>query len=71
MPKTPEDYPVSIGHMEDDAEGRIDSTELVDAVIILGQLDPLEVLDGKPRWSENQQVLIMRCVDQVAEWQDS
>lgn len=46
-----------------------DAQSTVDAVLILGQLDPLEVgKDFLPRWTESQRELIIKAGDLLGEW---
>lgn len=41
------------------------AASVVDTWLILGQLDPLETVDGKPRWTEAQQKLIIEANDSL------
>lgn len=61
--------------VEQDANDFIDDTlgdsaaSMVDTLLILGQLDPLEVgPDGKQRWTPEQQKLIMEANTKVGEY---
>jgi hypothetical protein len=50
----------------------LDMEVLVDAALIIGQLDPTEVdtTTMLPRWTDAQRELITKARDQVSEWQD-
>jgi hypothetical protein len=73
-----EDLPTDHAQIESDTEALFEDLGLsIDAVIILGQLDPTQVgakLDGTdvvkyPMWSEEQQKLILKARDLLEEWQ--
>lgn len=48
----------------DDTLGESSAT-IVDTWLVLGQLDPLETVDGQPRWTEAQQQLIIKANDSL------
>lgn len=66
------DLPIEASDMELSAEDffEVDIDTLVQSLVILGQLDPLEIVDGQPRWTEAQIVLIGRAGQRLSEWQD-
>jgi hypothetical protein len=72
---TPSDLPTNGDDLEDGAESLLGSAADIDATIeaalIIGQLDPLEVKDGAPRWSPAQQELIVKANQLLSEWRDS
>ena len=54
----------------DDTLGESAAT-VVDTWLIVGQLDPLEVgPDGKPRWTKEQQKLILAANESLTEYTD-
>jgi hypothetical protein len=70
MAKTAEDMPTALEDIEQDAqEVFADVSEMIDAVIILGQLDAVEIRNGEPRWTEDQRKLILKATDQVGDWE--
>lgn len=73
-----EDLPTDHAQLETDTEVFFDDLGLsIDAIIILGQLDPTQVgakLEGievvrYPMWSEEQQKLILKARDTLEDWQ--
>lgn len=60
------------GDIENEAEDLVnDSAQTtVDAFLIIGQLDPLDTFDGKPRWTDGQRQLIMDCNEKLTEYTD-
>lgn len=69
-----EDLPTDPSQVEGEAsEFAEDSAQrLVDTVIILGQLDPLEIdlTTGQPRWNETQRASIIEAKTLLATWQE-
>lgn len=62
--KGPQDYPIDPKQLDDDAETLLceEALDTTDAMVILGQLDPLEKLaDGRLRWNQRQIDLIVKC----------
>jgi hypothetical protein len=75
MPQiNPTDLTADPADYEQDAETFFagDIEDLVDTVLILGQLDPTEIdlRTGQPRWTENQRKVIVKAVTKLPEWQD-
>ena len=66
------DLPIEASDMEQSAEAffEVDIDTLVQSLVVLGQLDPLEIVEGQPRWTEPQIVLIGRANQVLGEWQD-
>lgn len=73
MPLYLDDLPIS----ETDAEqivvehfDQVGVEALVNVILTLGQLDPLELVDGQPRWSDEQRIEIIKANEIVTEWRD-
>lgn len=65
----PEDLPVDPDQITEDADTILnsDSEQLNDALVIIGQLDPLDLGDDrKPKWTPEQQKLIVSANNQLA-----
>lgn len=43
--------------------------EAQNIVLILGQLDPMEKVDGQPRWSAQQILLMEKAREHLSEWE--
>jgi len=73
MPINQQDVPTDSSKMESDAEVILaeNDVDLINALLIIGQLDPTEVdlTNGKPRWNEDQRDLIVKAVETVNDWQ--
>lgn len=70
MPKSASDMPTSPEDIEQDAQEVFgDVAEMIDAILVIGQLNPLEIVNGQPRWNKEQQALIIKCTDQVGDWE--
>lgn len=66
-----DDFPTDPGQMESDVLATFEDTEpLINAAIILGQLDPTEVVDGQARWTSEQQKVIAGCQELIKDWED-
>lgn len=75
MPLVYTDLPTDPDQVEASASDFVDNeldyvAAAVDAVLILGQLDPLEIRDFLPRWTESQREIIVKANDQLREWQE-
>lgn len=42
----------------------------VDIILILGQLDQNEVVQGEPRWTADQMLVIERAKEMLSDWQN-
>lgn len=47
-----------------------DGVDLANVALIVGQLDALEVVDGKPRWTEDQRLIIVKTNQALREWKE-
>jgi hypothetical protein len=66
------DLPVDEGDLEQDAEDLLcsEAQDFTNAAVIVGQLDPLEVIDGQSRWTPEQIALISKANGFLRNWQD-
>lgn len=76
MALTPDDLPVSPAELADAADSLLpDGGDEENALLILGQLDPYEInkagSDSAPRWSPDQQALIVKAGRIVKELKES
>lgn len=70
----PEDLPVDPDQITEDAEAILnsDQEQLNDALVIIGQLDPLELGDdNRPKWTREQQKLIVSANNQIEVYKKS
>lgn len=73
MPLYLDDLPISEADAEQIVVEHFDQVgveALVNVILTLGQLDPLELVDGMPRWSDDQRVEIIKANEIVTEWRD-
>lgn len=68
-----DDLPTDPTDIEQDGVDFIDGLgvdEAADLIIVLGQLDPVEVANGQPRWTDEQRALIIRAKDKFNSWSE-
>ena len=73
MTKQIQDLPVDPSKVDEDAidffeNGAADIE--ANAVLVLAQLDPLELVDGQPRWTNEQRDLILNASTLVSDWEN-
>ena len=66
-----DDLPTGPEDMEQDAENFfVDVESMTNAILVLGQLDPIEVVENQPRWTPEQQKIIVNAQETLKSWDD-
>lgn len=74
MPLHIDDLPVLDSDAEQDASdfaNDLDIEECVNVMLVLGQLDATEVVNGEPRWTDEQRELIAKASAKVQAWREA
>lgn len=69
----PNDLPTDIDVIADDVVSELDLQDddtLSNLGVILGQLDPVEVENGAPRWTNSQREIIAKMNGKFSEWKE-
>lgn len=64
------DLDIDVETAEDQAEAALEEIPTADIVMVLGQLDPFEMVDGDPRWTADQISAIEKSRDVLKTWED-